>query len=164
MLLFTPYFFCDLFHQFYFFPLLFLCQFISNLTGCKATLRTQIQTLQRNIFCCFINSVDHTLLIFKFRRLCRDQTKNNFFIRRYFCQRCKSTGSLIIIFQEQCIYIFLCKYIVCYCIIRTTCKKCRVIVSSANVRSDHHIFRLSFYGKVIHFQKFFFHLFQIQPQ
>ena len=78
-----PNFFCDFFHKCKLCPLLFLCDLVSNLTGCKSTLRTQAQMLQRNILCCFMNSCDHLILIFQFRLLGCDQTKYNFLVRRH---------------------------------------------------------------------------------
>lgn len=73
-----PYFFRDFLHKCKFCPLLLFGQLVSDLTGCKSTLRTQAQTLQRNILCCFMNSCDHLILIFQFRLFGCDQTKYNF--------------------------------------------------------------------------------------
>ena len=68
-----PHFFRNFLHKCKFCPLLIFGQLISDLTGCKSTLRTQAQTIQRNILCLlhqFLRSPlsgsrwEHTIVLF----------------------------------------------------------------------------------------------------
>ena len=97
-----------------------------------------------------MNSCDHLILIFQFRLFGCDQTKYNFFVRRHFCKRCKTTGSFIVILQKQCIHMLLRKHVICHGVVWAAGKECRVIISAADVGSDHHILRSVFECKVIH--------------
>lgn len=63
----SPYFFCNLSNQPNLLPLLFLCQFISDLTGCESTLGAQTQPVKRNIFRRLMNPADHLLFVFQHR-------------------------------------------------------------------------------------------------
>ena len=65
--LFPPDFLCDFPHKAKLCPLLLLGQLISDLTGCKSALWTQIQSVERNILCSFTDSVNHCLFLLKYR-------------------------------------------------------------------------------------------------
>ena len=124
----SPDFFCDFLYQCELCPLVCFCQLVADFAGSESALRAQAKAIQRDILCCFVNPCNHCLLVLQFRLLGSDQTENHLFIRRNLCKRFEAAASFVIIFQQQGIYIFLCKNIVCNRIIRSAGEECRVIV------------------------------------
>ena len=118
----SPDFFSNFLYQRKLCPLVFFGQLIADLTGRKSALRAEAETIQRNVLCSLMDSVDNGLLVLQFRLFRSNQTQHYLFIGRNLCKRFKTAASLIIVFQQQCVYIFLCENIVCNRIIRAACK------------------------------------------
>ena len=103
--LFTPYLFCDFFYKTKLIPLFFFGKLVTNFTGGKAALRTEIQSVQWNVFGSFVDSCNDIFFILESRSLGSDKSKYDFFVFGYFCKWRKTAGSFIIIFQIVCIYV-----------------------------------------------------------
>ena len=107
--LFTPDGLGDFLDQFEFVPLLQLGQLITDLTGCKATLRAQAETVERNVLLGLMNAGDDGILIFQSGRLGGDQAQYDLLAVGDVLQRLKAAGALVVKFQIERIHILLCQ-------------------------------------------------------
>ena len=78
--LFTPDFFRDLFDKSKLCTLFCFGELVAYLAGCKAALGAEAKSVEGNILCGFVDTVDHCLLIFEFRLFRGDKSEGNFFI------------------------------------------------------------------------------------
>ncbi len=92
-------------------PLLVLGQLVANLAAGKATLRRQIQVLERNILCSLVNTLDDGVLVLKLSGLGGHQAQHDLLARGNVPQRLKTTGARRIELQVKRVDILVCEQV-----------------------------------------------------